>query len=53
MKLNAVFSMKSDDDIDVLFLCVGHGDAEKFLEENKIAEHIKIIDLSQDFQVKR
>ncbi len=38
-------------DIDVLFLCVGHGDAKKFLEANEIAEGIKIIDLSQDFRL--
>lgn len=38
--------------IDVLFLCVGHGDAKKFLAANKIADHIKIIDLSQDFRLK-
>lgn len=37
--------------IDVLFLCVGHGDAKKFLNANKIADHIKIIDLSQDFRL--
>lgn len=38
-------------DIDVLFLCVGHGDARKFLEANAIADSIKIIDLSQDFRL--
>ncbi|MCO5935002.1 N-acetyl-gamma-glutamyl-phosphate reductase [Mucilaginibacter sp. RB4R14] len=37
--------------IDVLFLCVGHGDAKKFLEANEIPEHIKVIDLSQDFRL--
>jgi len=37
--------------IDVLFLCVGHGDAKKFLESNSIPDHIKIIDLSQDFRL--
>src|SRR6202012_5691162 len=31
--------------IDVLFLCVGHGDAKKFLEANPIPADIKIIDL--------
>lgn len=39
-------------DIDVLFLCVGHGDARKFLEANKFNDNIKIIDLSQDFRLK-
>ena len=38
-------------DIDVLFLCVGHGDAKKFLDSNTIADSIKIIDLSQDFRL--
>jgi len=38
--------------IDVLFLCVGHGDAKKFLEGNPIEQGIKIIDLSQDFRLR-
>ncbi|WP_421945989.1 N-acetyl-gamma-glutamyl-phosphate reductase [Pedobacter sp.] len=38
-------------DIDVLFLCVGHGDAKKFLTANPINDNIKIIDLSQDFRL--
>jgi len=38
-------------DIDVLFLCVGHGDAKKFLAANPINENVKIIDLSQDFRL--
>jgi N-acetyl-gamma-glutamyl-phosphate reductase len=37
--------------IDVLFLCLGHGDAKKFLEANPIPDNIKIIDLSQDFRL--
>lgn len=38
--------------IDVLFLCVGHGDAKKFLEEEAGKfEGVKIIDLSQDFRL--
>jgi N-acetyl-gamma-glutamyl-phosphate reductase len=39
------------DAIDVLFLCVGHGDAKKFLEANPIPDSVKIIDLSQDFRL--
>ena len=38
-------------DIDVLFLCVGHGDAKKFLNANNINGNVKIIDLSQDFRL--
>ena len=45
------FTDQLSDDIDVLFLCVGHGEAKKFLEQNTIAEKIKVIDLSQDFRL--
>lgn len=45
------FSDKLSSDIDVLFLCVGHGDARKFLESNDISERVKVIDLSQDFRL--
>jgi N-acetyl-gamma-glutamyl-phosphate reductase len=37
--------------IDVLFLCLGHGESKKFLEENNIAEKVKIIDLANDFRL--
>src|SRR4051812_34499881 len=39
--------------VDVIFLCVGHGDARKFLTEYTVNEKIKIIDLSQDFRLAR
>src|SRR5665647_178266 len=45
------FTGELSNDIDVLFLCVGHGDAKKFLAANTIAENIKVIDLSQDFRL--
>lgn len=45
------FTGELSNSIDVLFLCVGHGDAKKFLAENNIPDHIKIIDLSQDFRL--
>lgn len=40
-------------EIDVLFLCLGHGESKKFLTENKIADSIKIIDLANDFRLKK
>jgi N-acetyl-gamma-glutamyl-phosphate reductase len=46
-----VFTDQLQDNIDVLFLCVGHGDAKKFLASNSIASNIKVIDLSQDFRL--
>lgn len=45
------FSDTLSQNIDVLFLCVGHGDAKKFLDANPINENVKIIDLSQDFRL--
>ena len=45
------FTNELDQNIDVLFLCVGHGDANKFLTANEIKASIKVIDLSQDFRL--
>jgi N-acetyl-gamma-glutamyl-phosphate reductase len=39
------------DDIDVLFLCLGHGEARKVLGELQVPDSVKIIDLSQDFRL--
>jgi N-acetyl-gamma-glutamyl-phosphate reductase len=49
---NMQFSASTNDDVDVLFLCTGHGDSKKFLEENDIPKQVKIISLSQDFRLK-
>jgi len=38
-------------EIDVLFLCLGHGNSKSFLEQNMFSSHTKIIDLSQDFRL--
>jgi N-acetyl-gamma-glutamyl-phosphate reductase len=38
-------------DVDVVFLCLGHGESKKFLQENQISSSIKVIDLSQDFRL--
>lgn len=45
------FTDTLSDDIDALFLCLGHGDSKKFLSENEIADSIKIIDLANDFRL--
>jgi N-acetyl-gamma-glutamyl-phosphate reductase len=45
------FVNELDQNIEVLFLCVGHGDAKKFLTNHEIKSSIKIIDLSQDFRL--
>jgi N-acetyl-gamma-glutamyl-phosphate reductase len=47
------FSSELSEKIDVLFLCVGHGDAKIFFNENPSFLNnntLKIIDLSQDFR---
>ncbi|HET9054506.1 MAG TPA: N-acetyl-gamma-glutamyl-phosphate reductase, partial [Cyclobacteriaceae bacterium] len=38
-------------DVDVIFLCLGHGESKKFLQEHAIADAVKIIDLSHDFRL--
>jgi N-acetyl-gamma-glutamyl-phosphate reductase len=43
---------KEISEVDVLFLCKGHGESKKFLEANPISEKTKIIDLSTDFRHK-
>jgi N-acetyl-gamma-glutamyl-phosphate reductase len=45
------FNGEINNQIDVLFLCLGHGESTKFLAENKIADNIKIIDLANDFRL--
>ena len=37
--------------VDVVFLCLGHGNSTKFLNENNFSEYTKIIDLSNDFRL--
>lgn len=39
--------------VEVLFLCLGHGNSTKFLQEHAFEEHTVIIDLSNDFRLKR
>jgi len=48
---NITFTSEVNAEINVLFLCIAHGEAKKFLKENKIPEEIKIIDLSNDFRL--
>ena len=46
-----LFAAEPGKDIDLLFLCLGHGEALQFLSENKIDEKVRVIDLSQDFRL--
>jgi N-acetyl-gamma-glutamyl-phosphate reductase len=47
------FAADLSNDIDVLFLCLGHGESKKFLTENKIDANIKVIDLANDFRLQQ
>ena len=38
-------------EVDVVFLCLGHGESKKFLQENPFTSSVRIIDLSQDFRL--
>ncbi|WP_179316084.1 N-acetyl-gamma-glutamyl-phosphate reductase [Winogradskyella undariae] len=46
-----VFSDTINPDIDILFLCLGHGNSKAFLEKNTFSKTTKIIDLSNDFRL--
>jgi len=47
-----VFTSEINANVDVLFLCLGHGNSKAFLEQHTFSEGTKIIDLSNDFRLK-
>jgi N-acetyl-gamma-glutamyl-phosphate reductase len=51
--INLKFTDTINSNVDVLFLCLGHGNSKKFLIENQFSETTKIIDLSNDFRLKK
>ena len=40
-----------NENVDVLFLCLGHGNSTAFLENNSFSGSTKVIDLSNDFRL--
>jgi N-acetyl-gamma-glutamyl-phosphate reductase len=46
-----IFSKEIDKNVDVIYLCSGHGKSSAFLKSTKIDKEVRIIDLSQDFRV--
>lgn len=46
-----VFDGELQFDVDVLFICSGHGKSKAFVESNPIPENVKIIDLSNDYRI--
>lgn len=49
--LDKTFTDTINPDIEVLFLCLGHGNSVKFLEAHTFSENTKIIDLGNDFRL--
>lgn len=47
------FTSTVQSDVDVLFLCLGHGNSTQFLKENSFHEKTVVIDLSNDFRLKK
>ncbi|MGK0420941.1 MAG: N-acetyl-gamma-glutamyl-phosphate reductase [Polaribacter sp.] len=45
------FTNEVNPDIDLLFLCLGHGNSTTFLNKNIFSKNTKIIDLSNDFRL--
>lgn len=39
-------------DVDVLFLCAGHGEAKKFMAAHEVPDQVKIIDIGNDFRLR-
>ncbi|MDG1571843.1 N-acetyl-gamma-glutamyl-phosphate reductase [Robiginitalea sp. M366] len=47
----ARFSGKVNPEVDVVFLCLGHGNSSTFLGAHKFSPQTKVIDLSNDFRL--
>ena len=45
------FTDNLSQEVDVLFLCLGHGESKTFLQKNTVSQTTKIIDLSNDFRL--
>ncbi len=45
------FTGETDPDVDVVFLCLGHGNSKDFLRGNRFLSTTRVIDLSSDFRL--
>jgi len=45
------FTSKINPEVDLLFLCLGHGNSTAFLSKNDFSKQTKMIDLSNDFRL--
>jgi N-acetyl-gamma-glutamyl-phosphate reductase len=48
---NLNFTDQINFNVDVVFLCLGHGNSSRFLKENEFSQQTIIIDLSNDFRL--
>ena len=48
-----VFTDSINYEVDLVFLCLGHGNSKAFLEKNEFSYETKIIDLSNDFRLQK
>jgi|LakMenE18May11ns_1017448.scaffolds.fasta_scaffold9743410_1 N-acetyl-gamma-glutamyl-phosphate reductase len=39
------------EEVDVVFLCMGHGMSKAWMSANDVPDHVKVIDLSMDFRI--
>jgi len=51
--LELSFTDTINSNVDVLFLCLGHGNSRKFLDNNSFSSTTKIIDLGNDFRLEK
>lgn len=47
------FTKEINQNVDLLFLCLGHGNSNKFLTKTCFSSNTKIIDLSNDFRLEK
>ncbi|MGB2129749.1 MAG: N-acetyl-gamma-glutamyl-phosphate reductase [Flavicella sp.] len=52
-ELDLSFTNTINTDVQVLFLCLGHGNSKSFLEKHSFSKETKIIDLSNDFRLNK
>ncbi len=45
------FSNEVNSEVDIVFLCLGHGNSKEFLKQFSFSENTRIIDLSNDFRL--
>ena len=50
-QLDLVFTDQVNTEVEVLFLCLGHGNSSAFLEQHPFSSQTIIIDISNDFRL--